>query len=122
MTKKLLLLFLLLPLLLAGCAKGANTETKVSPLDNKIILFYGDTCPHCKVLEQFMDDNKINERLTMEKREVYKDQANASLMMDAVRRCSLPENNVGVPFLWADSQCYVGEQVTTYFKTKFNTQ
>ena len=120
MTKKFLLLFLLLPLFLAGCAKVTAPEAKVSLLDNKIILFYGDTCPHCKVLEQFLDENKINERITMEKREVYKNKDNAKLMMEAVARCSLSSNNVGVPFLWTENKCFVGgEETTNFFQTKF---
>ena len=120
MTKKFLLLFLLLPLLLAGCTKTAS-ETKASPLDGKTILFYGDTCPHCKVLEQYLSDNKINDRMTMEKREVYKNADNAKLLMEATSRCGLSQNNVGVPFLWAGDKCYVGDTETTgFFKAKFN--
>jgi len=120
MTKKFLLLFLLLPLLLAGCAKVTAPETKLSLLDNKTILFYGDTCPHCKVLEQFLDENKINDRMTIEKREVYKNTENAKLMMEAVRRCSLSQNNAGVPFLWTENKCFMGEEETAnFFKAKF---
>jgi len=120
MKSKFLLLFLFLPLLLAGCAKVTAPETKVSLLDNKTILFYGDTCPHCKVLEQFLDENKINERMTIEKREVYKDAGNAKLMMEAVTRCSLSPNNVGVPFLWTENKCFVGgDETTNFFKAKF---
>ncbi len=120
MIKKFLWLFLLLPLLLAGCSQVNNKESQVSPLENKTILFYGDTCPHCKVLEQFLVDNKINERMTIEKREVYNDADNAKLMMDAVNRCALSEDNVGVPFLWTEGKCYMGGDATSFLKVKFN--
>lgn len=122
MTKKFLLLLLVLPLFLAGCTKTTDLENKVSLLDNKSILFYGDTCPHCKVLEQFMDDNKISEKMIIEKKEVYQNKDNASLMMEAVVRCGLPQKNVGVPFLWTENKCFVGSNATDYFKTKFNIQ
>lgn len=120
MTKKFLLLLLVLPLLLAGCTKVTTPEAKVDSLNNRTILFYGDTCPHCKVLEQYMDENKINERMPIEKMEVYSNKDNANLMMEAVNRCFLSQDNVGVPFLWTENKCFVGgEEATNYFKVKF---
>ncbi|MEI7620544.1 MAG: hypothetical protein WCJ57_03155 [Candidatus Falkowbacteria bacterium] len=120
MTKKFLLLLLALPLLLAGCTKTATPEAKTSLLDNKTIIFYGDTCPHCKILEQYLEDNKINDRMTMEKMEIYKNADNAKLMMEAVSRCGLSQSNVGVPFLWTENKCYVGgDEATAFFKAKF---
>ena len=122
MTKKFSLLFLLLPLFLAGCTKiNTPAAPQVSALDNKTILFYGSTCPHCQIVEQYLDDHKIYDKMTIDKKEVYQDKDNANLMMEAVRRCSLSQNNVGVPFLWVENKCLVGdEEVTNYFKTKFN--
>ena len=40
--KKLLALFLLLPLFTAGCK---NSDTDIRP--DKVYFFYSDTCPHC---------------------------------------------------------------------------
>ncbi|MFA4942545.1 MAG: hypothetical protein WC564_02820 [Patescibacteria group bacterium] len=120
MTKKFLLLFLLLPLLLAGCTAVSNSEEKKSALDGQTILFYGETCAHCKVLEQYLEDNKINDKMSIEKLEVSKNKTNATLMMEAVNNCAISKNAVGVPFLWVDNKCYMGDvETTNFFKTKF---
>jgi len=113
--------FLILPFLLTGCvSKSPTAKTETNPLLGKNILFYGDTCPHCKIVEQYISDNKILDKMPLEQKEVYKDQANAAEMVVAARACGLSQNDLGVPFLWSDNKCLTGDtDIVNFFKTKF---
>ena len=85
-----------------------------------IILFYGDTCPHCKNVEAFLTANKAAEKIKFEQREVYSNQANARLMAEKYALCKLPaEGGMGVPFLWDGERCYSGEnEVMDFFRAR----
>jgi len=113
--------FLFLPLLLTGCVSQSQTaKTETNPLLGKNILFYGDTCPHCKIVEQYISDNQILNKMPLAQKEVYKNQTNAAEMVVAARACGLSQNDLGVPFLWVDNKCLSGDtDIVNFFKTKF---
>lgn len=92
--------------------KEANKkETKIIQniqIDDKsIILYYGETCPHCKVVEQYISDNKINNII---QREVYNNQENAKDLNEKAVKCGMERKNIGVPFLYYNATCLVGDQ------------
>jgi hypothetical protein len=94
--------------------KSASTE---------IILFYGNGCPHCALVEKFLIDNKVAEKIAIAQKEVYSDQVNAALLGDKAHACGLDTNSIGVPFLWdgPTGKCLVGDQdIINYFKQKIN--
>jgi len=78
------------------------------PAKDKIIFYYGITCPHCKDVEEWMEKNKIEEKVKVEKKEVYQNQNNSKELSLVAESCGLNPNLVGVPFLWADGKCYIG--------------
>jgi glutaredoxin len=89
------------------------------PIDLNPVLFYGNTCPHCKEVEKFVDDNGIRDKLKLVEKEVYDNRANAQEMLKRAESCGLPTDNLGVPFLYADSQCFVGiPEVNNYLAKK----
>lgn len=105
--------------------KVNNTQTlsasQTADLANsqQAILFYGNTCPHCQQLETWMEDNGVFDKVQLVKKEVYDDQDNARQLTGAATICNLDPNNIGVPFLFADKQCYVGlDQAKTYLTQK----
>ena len=78
------------------------------PLKNSLVLYYGLTCPHCKEVEEWMKKNKIEEKIKVEKKEVWYNKENAAELQEVAKFCSLDPTSIGVPFLWADGKCYIG--------------
>ena len=81
-----------------------------------IILFYGDGCPHCKNVDDFITANKIEEKVEFTKLEVWYSNKNQAILREVARRCNIGSNEFGVPFLYnpltssgqAD-RCYTGD-------------
>lgn len=121
MKRIILGVFLFLGMLVfSGCG---NQPAKVSD-DSAIILFYGQECPHCQIVEKYVADNNVKAKVTFAEREVNHDSANANLMVERQRSCKLDEKSIGaVPFLWTADKCYLGqEEIIQFFKDKVNAQ
>ncbi len=77
--------------------------------NNEIILFYGQECPHCQRLEEWIKTNKIDEKIKINRKEVYHNQSNAELLGQKAKKCAVNTNSIGVPFLTDGEKCYTGE-------------
>ena len=94
--------------------KNSATAT---PLPAGIVLFYGDGCPHCKDVEDFIAQNKIDEKVKITRMEVWYNKSNQLTLAQVAQKCGITENSVGVPFLYdppsgeagGNSKCYIGE-------------
>ncbi len=84
----------------------------------ELILFYGDTCPHCKNVEEYMTVNNTRAKIQFQELEVYNNQDNARLLVQKAKKCGLETaNGVGVPFWSNGDSCLVGdEDIINYFK------
>jgi len=92
-------------------------------VDGRIILFYGNGCPHCIKVEEFLDTNKASEKTSYEMKEVWGSDENRDLMMEKVAACGMDSGTVGVPFLWdgESGTCLIGdEQVIEFFQAKLD--
>jgi len=83
-------------------------QTKVNTTILDLTLFYGNTCPHCADLEKWMQENKIEEKIKIIKKEIYDNQQNAQELTQAAKKCGLATNSIGVPFLFAEGRCLIG--------------
>jgi len=101
-----------------GLQDGQQIEINDDP--SAIVYYYGEGCPHCKVVQDFIDANNITEKVSFEKKEVWSNNANANEMKRRAKACDVKPEGMGVPFLYGgDGKCYVGEpEVTGFFKTK----
>lgn len=98
-------------------AKEENQST------SQIILFYGDGCPHCKIVEEYINENNIQNKISFIQKEVYYNQNNASELETKAKICGLPTDSIGVPFLWDGERCLIGDQdIIDFFKQKTNEQ
>lgn len=89
------------------------------PSNDTIIFFYGDTCPHCANVEEFFVENKVEEKISFEKREVYNSAANAKLLAERAAVCSISQEDLGVPLLWTGKDCIRGDtDIIKYFKNQ----
>lgn len=92
--------------------KNTGTETAKN---NEIILFYGDTCPHCKNVEDFIRQNSVDLKVTITRKEVFKNSENAKLLTKKAATCGITTNSIGVPLLWDGKTCYAGEDEVINF-------
>lgn len=88
--------------------RSVSQDNQVTVDNSSIIFFYGAECPHCQDVEKFIADNHIDQKVKYSKLEVWFNKANANLMMQKAQQCSIPENQLGVPFVWAKGKCYIG--------------
>jgi glutaredoxin len=89
----------------------------------QIILFYGDGCPHCALVEQYVTANNVALKVPFVKKEVYSNDKNAEELAAKAKICGLPINSIGVPFLWDGSKCRVGDQdIIEFFKERMNRE
>jgi glutaredoxin len=100
---------------------GLQAEPEAPVTDpSAIVYYYGDGCPHCKVVQDFIDANNITEKVSFEKKEVWKNRKNAKELEARAAACSIKPEDVGVPFVYGgDGKCYVGEpDVRKFFSEK----
>jgi len=95
-------------------------ELILSIIEGKTIYFYGEGCPHCTKVEEFLKENNIESRFQFAKKEIYNEKVNAELLfLIAQRKCNFSTNQMGVPFLWTGSTCIIGDEpIINYFKEK----
>lgn len=104
-----------------------QTKDQVAPLaiaeqngdfQANIVYYYGKVCTHCRNVEKFIDDNKIESKISFAKKEVWHDPVNDMEMRERAEGCALDPEKVGVPFLWARGKCYKGEAEVRKFLTQ----
>lgn len=112
-------------IIVTGCSyKQDKTQNEQKPQEdqNQIILYYGDTCPHCKIVEKYLLDNKVADKLKIVQKEIFNNMENASDMAERASICKLDIQKIGVPFLYYQSKCYMGDQeVISFFENKLKS-
>lgn len=93
-----------------------SAATKTT-LPEGIVLFYGDGCPHCKNVDDFISQNKIEDKIKITRLEVWNNKSNADQLGKVAVSCNIDvSKGVGVPFLYdGKGKCYVGDVDTINF-------
>ncbi len=82
-----------------------------------IVYYFGRECPHCVNVQKFLDENKVAEKVMFTKKEVWHNVENAKELDVKAEECGLEKENVGVPFLYANGKCFIGEiEVKNFFQ------
>lgn len=103
-----LIVFIISVIVLSG--NKENNLPNNATEESEIILFYGQGCPHCAIVEDYIKNNNIKEKLSFEEKEVYYNQKNADDLATKAKICGIPTDYIGVPFLWDGSKCYIGDR------------
>lgn len=73
--------------------------------------FWGDGCPHCAVVAEFLATWEGKDKIKIEKKEVWKNTANSRVLGARAVNCGIPKDELGVPLLVTpEGQCIVGDQ------------
>ncbi len=126
MNKKILLIIIVAALIVAAglLAYSFLNKPKISP--DEIVLFYGEDCPHCKLVEDFITQNKVEEKVSFTRLEVPFGEKtspqlveNAKVLLEKLNACGLKTEQVGIPFLWDGKTCIIGDQdIISFFSQK----
>jgi hypothetical protein len=88
-------------------------EAEIDDSQANIILFWGEGCPHCENVEEFITDNKIDEELIISRKEVYYNKQNQLLMSQKADRCPEIDQSagMGVPMAYFvdEDKCHLGD-------------
>ena len=79
------------------------------PID--IVLFWGDGCPHCENVRNYLKANPATGKLNIDQKEVYYNKANQQIMDETAKKCPEIDASKGlaVPMAYADNKCFVGD-------------
>ncbi len=96
-----------------------NQAQEPAPPPTTYEYFWGDGCPHCAKVAEFFDSWDGDEKLTIDKKEVWNNPQNASLMAQRAKTCDIPPTEMGVPFLVTpEGKCIGGDQpIIDFFKS-----
>lgn len=86
-----------------------GSESAATPLGDGMVMYWGDGCPHCENVTKFLEEKHIADKVSFEQKEVWNDRANAKEMARRAKSCGLSSNDIGVPFLFSDGKCFIGE-------------
>ncbi|MFH1366975.1 MAG: hypothetical protein ABIH38_03220 [Patescibacteria group bacterium] len=102
--------------IIVGCGeKSASTDTA----PKEPIFFYSNDCGHCQKVEQYIADNKVDEKVEYSKVEAFSTEENYNLFNTKAAGCQIPESQRGVPMIYENGRCYVGEiEAIDFFKSK----
>lgn len=108
----------LIVLLFVVAIIGFLTINMKKSTEPEMILFYGDTCPHCQKLAAYIEANNIKAKFNFQELEVYNNQVNSRLMAKKAVSCGLDTSQgLGVPFFYDGKNCFVGDQdITNFFQ------
>lgn len=67
------------------------------------ILFYGNGCPHCAKVEEYIKNNQINKTFDLSQKEVFFNKKNLNEFNGYLQKHSLTYDSIGVPFLIINS-------------------
>jgi glutaredoxin-related protein len=116
-------LFVIAVIFLGGVfffSKNPKDNSSTNQVDNAINsqielpanyeLFWGDGCPHCKIVEDFLASWDKKDEIKVDQLEVWNNIDNAKKMQTAADYCNIPKNELGVPMLFTpDGKCLVGD-------------
>jgi glutaredoxin len=75
----------------------------------KMIYFYGDTCPHCHDVLDYIAAEGIRDKLSFRELETYNNRNNAQLLVAKAKLCKMSTaQGVPVPFFFDGENCYIG--------------
>ena len=94
----------------SATSQEANGSADVYTLSQgDLVFFWGQGCPHCENVDQFLADNQgLEEKLKLKKIEVFSDAKGQKLFLEKVKECNLAA--AGVPVLYKDGKCTQGDQ------------
>lgn len=117
--KKIIIIIIFIIIVLFGLYKITSkpntsiTSTNIANPD--LVLYWGQGCPHCEKVKDYIKANNIDQKLKINQKEVYSDKQNQAELTDTVTKFC-PEidikQGIGVPLAFdsKNNKCFQGDQ------------
>lgn len=91
--------------------KPSTSSTFDSSRPTDMTLFWGDGCPHCENVRNYIKNNSSLSKLNIDQKEVYYNQSNQKIMEETAKKCPELDASKGlaVPMAYVDNKCLVGD-------------
>jgi glutaredoxin len=88
---------------------NSTTESNFDVGEETIVIFSSLACSFCKDVEEWVEENKADEMLDLQIKEVSQNQQYADQLTQAAIDCGIDSRRVGVPFMYAHGECFIGK-------------
>ena len=95
--KKLLFALITSLFVLASCGTERPPTDIINPTA-EYRYFFGGTCPHCQELNRIAESKDLYSKISIEKREVYRNQENQAMFLELIEELGVEGS--GVPFVY----------------------
>ncbi len=111
--RKIIIAFILLFVGYVGYQIFKPAPPTIPDSEADLILFWGNGCPHCEVVKNFITDNKSDSKFKISQKEVYYNKANQKQLEDTVKLCPEVDSSksIGVPLAFdvKNKLCLLGD-------------
>jgi len=89
------------------------------------VLYYREDCPHCKIVEAFVEDNNVTGKMGIVQKEVMTNQTNKDEFKKVAESCQIDLAKAGVPFFYSggedEKKCLMGDtDIINFMKERLN--
>lgn len=68
------------------------------------ILFYGNGCPHCAKVEEYIKENQLTKKFDLQLKEIYFNRNNLTQLQEYLTKLQLDTAQISVPFLVVNNE------------------
>ncbi|MCX8163061.1 MAG: hypothetical protein N3D10_00715 [Candidatus Micrarchaeota archaeon] len=108
-SKNLILIFGVILLVSLALFFFQNKSFSLPNSDNKLILYWGVGCPHCQKVKDYINQTSLDSKVMIVEKEVYSNSSNAQELVLVAKSCGLKEQEIGIPLIFFNNKCYIGE-------------
>lgn len=122
--KRDLLIVLIIIGVIVGLFKLLSRPPEFGYDSNKptdLIFYWGNGCPHCEKVKEYITQNKADQKLNISSKEVYYDKNNQQSLINDIAKCRdiADKKSIVVPVGIAGEKCFVGDQpIIDWIKTQ----
>jgi glutaredoxin len=94
-------------------------------LPDAVTLYTSKTCPHCQIVDNFIQTNNIHGQLKFTEKQLENHTRYVRELIRVVRFCGYRTNELPIPVLWTGSTktCIIGERdIIHYIQLQINPQ
>jgi glutaredoxin-related protein len=97
--RKIIIVFIIVFIGYTGYQIFKPQPAPIPDSEADLILFWGNGCPHCETVKDYISQNKLDTKFKISQKEVYYNKTNQKQLEDTVKLCSEVDisQGIGVP-------------------------